>query len=178
MLWHLVALIFFLSSLASQVQAHGLILSEGKTQLYDRQDNIMVKVELMPNDLQFNQKNNVQISVIDISESGIFNNNISLKISNLDMHNKSSSIFSGEYSSGLINQSVIFQTGGTHELQLIIDSGRPDNEKNFKFKFELKDSRRFALATAIVALVAFAILACIIGLTIKTRPQLRRDRYS
>jgi hypothetical protein len=178
MLWRFVTLIIFLSSLATQVQAHGLTMSKGKTQLYDRQDNIMVKIELVPNDLQFNQKNNVQISVIDISESGVFNNNIKLKINQLDVQNKTNSIFSAEYPSGLFRQPVTFLAGGTHELQLLLDSGQPDNEKIFKFKFELKDNRGFARTTAMVAFAAFIIFTCIIGLVIKTRPQLRGDRYS
>lgn len=161
----IISVMIIFCSLALQVEAHGLSLSEGKTLLYDRIDNIMVKIELTPNDLQFNQENEMEISIIDVSEAGIFNNDIQLKINNLDVKDKTQNIFAGEYQKGIFKQPISFQAGGTHELELYL----PDVDKVFNFKFELKDNRSFAYTTALITIVFFSIFTCLTRFTIKYR---------
>jgi hypothetical protein len=168
-----------LSALSSHVYAHGLVLSEEKTLLFDRQANIMVKVELVPNDLQYNQSNSVQVSVIDISESGFVTHDVNMKVNHLGSDNKVTNIFSGEYPKGIFKQIIPFQSGGMHELELQIDAGESGREEPFLFQFALKDNKSFARTTILMALVGFVIFTFTAGLFIKTRmPTLGKNNYS
>ena len=160
-----VIVMVLLCSLASQAQAHGMKLGEGKTLMYDRTDNIMVKIELDPNDLQFNQENQMEVTVIDVSEGGIFNNDIQLNINQLDAKYGKRSIFSGESPMGMFRQPITFQVGGAHEIELYL----PGRNKMFKFKFELKDSRSFAQFIVLTTIVLISIFICLIGLKINYR---------
>jgi hypothetical protein len=155
--------------LASQSQAHGLAMSEGKTLLYDRIDDIMVKIELSPNDLQFNQENEMEVSVIDVANGGIFNRKIQLKISQLDEDNNVSIIFTGDYQKGIFKETIDFPSGGSHKLEFSLENDLPGKKKVFTFKFELKDNRRFAYTAALAAISFFAVFACIAGFIIRYR---------
>lgn len=135
--------------------AHGLMPRDGRARLFDRQGNIMVKVELAPNDVQFKQNNNMEISIIDFSKPGFIENKVQLKVIRRYSDNRNGEVFSRVYQGGLISQPLEFNSGGVHELQLQIDSNLSNDNKNFSFEFTLKDNRRFAFVTITVTIAAF-----------------------
>ena len=110
----------------------------------------MVKVELTPNSVHFNQPNKMVVSIIDVDGAHFYQNQVQIDIGRLGAETESLELARNEFPKGLFKTEIPFERGGEYRLDLILVD---ETSQPFSFKFTLQDNKRFARSVIYVTLL-------------------------
>ena len=157
--------------LTPQLYAHGLSMKSGKTIMFDQIENIMVKIELVPDSVNFNQTNQLSVTIIDSDAARLYQGPIRTDLSRLGDNSEPKYLASLKFNKGIFKKELVLDQGGTFNLDLNLGNNFEDG--SFKFQFKLVDNKVFGRATILISCLTLLVFLSIITFLLHRRSVLQ-----